>query len=133
MLLPEINEDLTEIRNEPAPSLGYKADFDRHRTRGLIDNFEATKQAVILLLATEQGEHRIYSADYGLQIMDLVGKPFHYAANELQRRIKETLLKDDRITAVHSFKSTHQDDELSMRFTVETIYGSFQGEKEVMI
>lgn len=65
--------------------------------------------------------------------MDLVGKPFHYAANELQRRIKETLLKDDRITAVHSFKSTHQDDELLMYFTVETIYGSFQGEKEVTI
>lgn len=133
MLTPEINDNLAEVTEEAAPSLGYQLDFERNRARGLIDDFAAARQAITLMLATEQGEHEIYPEDYGLKVIDLIGKPYSYVANELQRRIKETLLKDNRVTAVHSFTSTHKDDELAMRFQADTIYGSFQAEKEVII
>ena len=108
MLTPIIDESLTDATDEPAPSLGYALDVNQGRVRGTVDELKAMQQAVLMILATEQGEHGIYGTDYGLKTVDLIGKPYTYATNELQRRIKEALLQDDRIAAVHSFAS-HSD------------------------
>lgn len=145
MLTPEIDDTLENITQAAAPSYGYRLDTEPatpvaekrndkrggNRVRGTIDDLAAVRQAVLMMLATEQGEHPIYAANYGLRTIDLIGKPHSYAANELRRRITETLLTDDRITAVHSFASQTSGDVLTMTFTVDTIFGTFQAGKEV--
>lgn len=133
MLTPVIDESLADAVDEPAPSLGYALDANQGRVRGNVDELKAVQQAVLMILATEQGEHGIYSADYGLKTVDLIGKPYNYVTNELQRRIKEALLQDDRIEIVHSFASRHDGDQLIMSFTVDCIFGTFNVSKEVAI
>lgn len=129
MLTPEIDDTLEAITQTAAPSYGYRLDTEQHRVRGTIDDLAAVRQAVLMMLATEQNEHSIYPNGYGLRTIDLIGKPHSYATNELRRRITETLLTDDRITAVHSFQSSASGDSLSMTFTVDTIFGSFTAER----
>lgn len=131
MLTPIIDENLADAADEPAPSLGYTLDTDRGRVRGAVDEIKAVQQAVLMILATEQGQHAVYGADYGLKTADLIGKPYSYVTNELQRRIKEALLRDDRIKAVHSFSSRSDGDQLIMSFTIDCIFGSFSASKEV--
>ena len=133
MLTPVIDDSLADVTDEPAPSLGYALDTARSRVRGTVDELKAVQQAVLMILATEQGEHAIYRPDYGLKVVDLIGKPYNYVTNELQRRIKEALLRDDRIEAVHSFVSSHDGDQLMMSFVVDCIFGSFAVSKEVPI
>ncbi len=131
MLTPEIDDTLLDVVQTTTPSYGYRLDAQAGRARGTIDDLAAARQAVLMILATEQNEHPIYPTGYGLRTIDLIGKPHSYAANELRRRITEALLQDDRITAVHSFQSSANGDALSMRFTVDTIFGTFTAEKEV--
>lgn len=133
MLTPVIDESLADATDEPAPSLGYALDANQGRVRGNVDELKAVQQAVLMILATEQGEHGIYGADYGLKTVDLIGKPYNYVTNELQRRIKEALLCDDRTIAVHSFASHHDGDRLIMSFAVDCIFGAFDAIKEVAI
>ncbi len=133
MLTPVIDESLADAVDEPAPSLGYALDANQGRVRSNVDELKAVQQAVLMILATEQGEHGIYSADYGLKTVDLIGKPYNYVTNELQRRIKEALLQDDRIAAVHSFASHHDGDQLIVSFMVDGIFGAFDASKEVAI
>ena len=133
MLTPMIDESLVDATDEPAPSLGYALDTVRSRVRGTVDELKAVQQAVLMILATEQGEHTVYGADYGLKVADLIGKPYSYVTNELQRRIKEALLQDDRIEAVHSFASSYDGDQLLMSFTVDCIFGTFNADKEVRV
>lgn len=133
MLTPIIDDSLVDTTDKPAPSLGYALDAARGRVRGTVDELKAVQQAVLMILATEQEEHAIYRPDYGLKVVDLIGKPYNYVTNELQRRIKEVLLQDDRIEAVHSFASSHDGDQLLMSFEVDCIFGTFTASKEVPI
>lgn len=89
-----------------------------------IDGLSAVKQAVFCILATERGVHEIYTSSYGLQTFDLYGEGFGYVASELGRRIKESLMKDERITDVFDFEfEKHSNDLMHVLFEVETIYG----------
>lgn len=135
MLVPKIDLELADSngQEQSMPSYGYRLDTDKNRIRGTVNDLQAVQQAVLIILAIEQGLHPIYSAQYGLLTADLIGKPYSYAANELQRRIKETLLQDDRISNVHSFNHYSEGDKLLMSFIVESCFGSFETGKEVSI
>ena len=71
---------------------------------GFVDNQEAMKQAIYKIIRTERYQHRIYSWNYGIELEDLFGMPIEYCEVELERRIAEALLQDNRIIAVHSFE-----------------------------
>lgn len=131
MLTPVIDTDLTDIQEKLQPSYGYGLDTEKDRIRGMVDQLQALQQDVLVVLATEQGVHPIYGKEYGLKMIDLVGKPYHYVANELQRRIGDALLSDNRIKSVHSFDSQPVGDQLRMSFVIDSIYGSFIAAKEV--
>ena len=45
---------------------------------------------------------------------------------ELQRRIEEALLNDDRITKVYNFDFSHEGGDVMVEFDVDTIYGTLQ-------
>lgn len=119
---------------EEQPDKTYKMDLNGTSIRGFCDELEAMKQTVFRILNTERYQHIIYSWNYGIETLDLYGQPVTYVCPELERRIKEALLADSRITNAGNFEH-----DLSMKrvvhttFTVSTIYGEFPSEKEVGI
>ena len=74
------------------------------RIDGYVDDIDAIKQTIHLILSTERYEHIIYSWDYGVELVDLYGQPLSYVISELERRIIEALTQDDRIEDVINFE-----------------------------
>lgn len=109
-LLPAISEEVVEeFEYTEEPSLTYKMRVDLEdgmvgQVIGYVDGREAVEQAVYKALNTERGEQEIYYGQYGVEIDDLFGKPIPYVVPEVDRRVKDCLLQDDRITAVSNFK-----------------------------
>lgn len=113
--------DETERTPEIMTSRTYRLTKDR--IAGYIDGIDAMKQAVWKRLMTEKYVYDIYDDTYGLQTVDLIGKEYSYVISKLQKRIKETLLYDDRITDVNSFEFKRLKDGAWVGFNVVTIFG----------
>ncbi|WP_341320307.1 DUF2634 domain-containing protein [Solibacillus sp. FSL H8-0523] len=113
------------------PSKNYQLILDKNRCVGFVDELEATKQAIFLMLSVERYNHVIYSWNFGVEFNDLLGKPTNYVASEVKRRIRECLLQDDRINEVDSFVVTTNKSKVHVKFTAHTIYGDVESEKEV--
>lgn len=113
--------DETEKEPEIMPSKTYS--LTRDRITGFIDGLDAMKQAVWKRLMTERYVYDIYDDTYGLQTADLIGKDYGYVMSKLQRRIKESLLHDDRISDVNDFQFKQGKDFLWMGFNVVTDFG----------
>ena len=124
----------TDFTIETEPSKNYKMDLNGNSVRGFCDEKEAMKQTIFRILSTERYQNIIYSWNYGIETMDLYGKPTTYVVPELKRRITEALLVDDRITSVKDFDfDTTQKGSVHAYFTVVTIFGDVQSEKGVNI
>jgi len=63
----------------------------------------------------------------------LIGKDPIYVQIELQRRIQECLLEDERITGIDNFQCTITGDSLLCTFDVTSIYGNTTIMKEVSV
>lgn len=113
--------DETEKEPEIMPSKTYS--LTRDRITGFIDGLDAMKQAVWKRLMTERYVYDIYDDTYGLQTADLIGKDYGYVMGKLQRRIKEALLYDDRISDVNDFKFKQGKDYIWIGFNVVTDFG----------
>lgn len=122
-----MKEGLVEIIG---PTKTHRMHVNSERIYGHIDDLEALKQMIYKNLNTEYGVHLIYPT-FGMPLKDLFGMPKHFAYIELIRRIEECLLKDDRVLSVVDFHY-HRDksprDELSISFTVHSVYGDFEFE-----
>ena len=103
------------------------------RINGFIDDIESIKQAIYLILSTERYAYLIYSWDYGIELIDLYGKPMSYVMSELPRRIKEALKVDNRIQDVTNFEFERNGKVLHTTFTVVTNVGNIESELEVEI
>lgn len=125
MLVPTIDPYLSNEDNifKPMPSINFKIYNDT--TKGKIDELEAVKQAVFLILSTERSMFPIYPAEYGITTIDLIGKDYGWVASELQRRIKEALLYDERVKDVVDFDFTRDEDSIDVGFVVESVFGRF--------
>lgn len=99
---------------------------------GKIDDITALEQAIYLMLNIEADQHIIYPYTYGLQRIDLIGKPVYYVVAILPDRIKETLTRDDRVTDVSDFEFEVVGKKLNVKFKVSTIYGVIEEETVVM-
>lgn len=118
---------------EEQPTHTYKINFENNQIRGCIDNLEAIKQAIYKILLTERYQFIIYSRNYGIETLDLYGQPISYVYPELERRISEALLWDDRIESVSDFEfSTSKRGIIHVSFVVHTSFGDVQAEKEVI-
>jgi len=109
----------------------YKLSGDK--IQGYVDGLEALKQAIYKVLNTERYEYPIYSFNYGIELENLIGKDPIYVQIELKRRIRECLLRDDRITEVDNFKFEVNGDEIKCTFDVHSIFGNFTASREVNI
>lgn len=122
----------TDLEIERQPSKTYKMNLEGNTTRGYTDGLEAMKQVVFKILNTERFAYSMYSWNYGIETMDLYGEPVSWVCPELERRITEALVQDDRIEEVTDF-----DFDLSMKgvvhvtFVVHTIFGEIQEERTV--
>lgn len=131
-MIPSENSGI-EFEIKQQPSKTYKIDLDKNKIRGYIDELEAVKQAVYKILNTERYKYLIYSWNYGIELADLFGEPIPYVYSELKRRISEALTQDDRIESVDAFSFTNKKGVVLATFTVHTIYGDIDAEKEVAV
>lgn len=133
-MIPKIsqNADYT-FKFKEKPSRTYHLDFENQRIVGYVNDLEAMKQAIYLMLSVERYEQLIYSWNYGIELEDLYGKETSFVIPELKRRISEALLHDSRIKSVSGFDFETQRGKIAVTFTVSTIYGETQIEKVVNI
>ncbi len=134
-MLPKIDDDLKQIFTvgRIQPSLTYGLDSTKARVAGKLDEKAAMQQAIYKVLNTERYQYLIYSWNYGVELTDLIGKPPAYAMPEAERRITEALMQDERITSVDAFSFVTERNKLHVSFTVHTIYGEIETEREVKI
>lgn len=132
-MIPTINVLTQEITETKYPSRTYGIAVENNRIDGYIDDLEAIKQTVYLILSSERYKHIIYSWDYGVELLDLIGKPMPYVMSELPRRIKDALTQDDRIVDVTSFEFEKSKNKLHTTFTVITNIGNISTKLEVEI
>lgn len=98
--------------------------LDGNRIIGTCDNLNSVKQSVFKILNTERYKYLVYSWNYGIELNDLYGKSPMYVCPELERRVKEALFQDDRITDVGDFEfNTSKKGVISVTFTVHTLFG----------
>lgn len=125
--------DLPAFQIRTQPGLTHRLDMERNCVRGTADGQEAVLQAVYLILNVERYAYPIYSRNYGAELSGLIGKPRDYAMSEIKRRITDALLQDDRITGVSGWEFEAGRRSVRVSFTVHTVYGDVETEKEVDI
>ena len=104
-MIPQVQDDIKQdFTIETLPSRTFRMNHDNLTIIGTIDEIQAVEQAVFLILNVERYEWLIYSWNYGFEKKSLIGKPVDFCIPEIERRVKEALLQDDRITAVENFQ-----------------------------
>lgn len=115
------------------PSLTFEMDSKQH-VRGTCDNIDAIKQAIYLILSVERYTCPIVSWDYGVELVDLIGQPLTYCVPQIEKRIREALIQDDRITRVYDFEfDVTQKGIVTTKFKVDTTAGTVEIEKGVTV
>ena len=135
-MIPNISILQMEITETKHPTKTYKIVFGndgKDRISGYADDLDSVIQAVYLILSTERYKFNIYSWDYGVELLDLIGKPMPYVIADLPRRIKEALTTDDRIKDVVDFKFEQNGQKLHATFTVVSKIGNISTELEVAV
>lgn len=130
-MLPLSDKDILQIDESTEPSNTFFIDFEKGRISGFVDEREAVKQAIMLILNTERYKFLIYSWNYGVELEELIGTHPDIVEDEVERLISEALLQDDRITAVYDFEFSRNKDTLLVNFKVDSIYGDIDIETEV--
>lgn len=120
-----------DVRQEPSKT--FKLNIEKNRVDGICDDVEALKQTIFFILNTERYEHLIYSRNYGVELNDLIGEPISYVIPELERRITEALIQDDRIENIDNFEFQNIKGKVQCRFSVHTKYGNIKAEKVVSV
>lgn len=114
------------------PGMTYRMQTAEKRVRGYTDGREAVRQAIYKIIMTERYQYAMYSWNYGIELVDLLGEPVTYVCPELKRRITEALLWDNRIKSVDDFQFTFpQRGAVHVAFTAHTVYGDVAAEREV--
>lgn len=132
-MIPSTNTILsTDLEVETQPSKNHKMHLEQNIINGFCDELEAMRQVIYKILNTERYECIIYSWNYGIELLDLYSEPVTYVCPELQRRITEALVQDDRIESVDNFEfDTSEKRTVKATFTVHTIFGNVESEKVV--
>lgn len=97
-----------------------------------IDTIEALKLWIEKILKTDKFKFKIYdNTDYGVtNFKELITSdfPFEFVKAEIERTIKEVLLKNNSIKSVENFKFERNKKLLMVSFDCSTIYGTIENE-----
>ena len=125
---------LNDFEYETQPDLTYKLNIEAETVAGYVDELEAYKQAIYKILNTERYDYIIYSWNYGIELKDLFGQPIPYVIPELERRITEAVMADDRTESVGNFEfDTPKRGVVHVKFKATSIYGEVEIIKQVEI
>ena len=113
------------------PGRTWYIDKGTQRIQGECDGYTAVKQAVEIILNVQRFRWQIFTPYSGMDWRDLIGNDPGYVAAEVQRRIREALLMDDRVRDIRDYTYTIRDDTLTASLTVVTIYGDIPQTVEV--
>lgn len=129
-MIPDFDEELLDdpLDDQPLPSLTWQIDLKKGKIVGKTDGLEAIKQAVFKVFQTDRFWHDIYTFDYGHELTLLLGSSPVFVQSEATRIIQEALMSDDRVQSVENVVAETQGDQMTIRFTVVTVYGSFEQE-----
>lgn len=130
-MIPLIDTLLTPIEEISYPSKTYKVLLDKGRISGYTDEVDALIQSIYFILNTERYKFVIYSWDYGIELFDLFGKQMTYVIPEVERRVTEALIQDNRVVKVTNFEFEPIGHKLHVKFDVISIYGTIQVEKTI--
>ena len=131
-MIPQVQDDIKQdFTIETLPSRTFRMNHNNLTIIGTIDEIQAVEQAVFLILNVERYEWLIYSWNYGFEKKSLIGKPVAFCIPDIERRGKEALLQDDRITAVENFPFDVNKNKVLTTFTVISIFGPIFTEMEV--
>ena len=126
-MIPRTYVNIPDINIITLPTKTHKMDLDGNRIAGFTDGQDAMKQAIYKILRTERYKYIIYSWNYGIELEDLFGMPVSYCVPEIERRIKEALLQDTRITDVDSFEfDTSKKGTVHVTFNAHTVFGTIE-------
>lgn len=133
-ITPETYDFNAEFQTEQFANKTYKINFEEKRIIGEIDGLDAIKQAVYKILHTERFNSLLYSWDYGVEFENLIGKDYDFILGDLQRRIEEALLQDDRIERIENIKvNKKQNDSIDVSFVVVSKYGNITTEVNINV
>lgn len=124
---------LDNIEHIKAPSGGWKLSADMTKCGAKVAGLDELKQCIYFMLSTEPNQFIIYNQDYGVGLVDLIGQPMGFVMAELQLRITNALLKDDRIYSVYDFEFNQNGRSLDVSFTVSSDFGDTTFETEVTL
>lgn len=114
------------------PGLTYAISGDH--IIGMCDGIQALEQAVYKILSTERYESMIYSWMFGVELEELKGNNMDFVEAELEERIHEALIQDDRIEDVIDFQLKRIGrNRLEAVFTVISTLGELEIRKEVEV
>lgn len=132
--LPEGNGiNIQDVVFESQPDLTWWRDPDTNRIVGTADGHKAVAQVVEVMLLVERFRWQIYKPFFGMQWEGLLGNNPGYVAAELQRRIREAVTIDDRVTGISDFSYTISGDTMTAQVTVDTVYGPLNQTVEVTL
>ena len=133
-MIPQVQDDIRQdFTFEALPSKTFKLNHNNLTVTGTIDQIQAVEQAVFLILNVERYQWLIFSWNYGVELHNLIGKDPEYCLPEIERRVREALLQDDRITTVQDFQFEINKKQVLTTFTVVSIFGEINVEKVVEI
>ena len=134
-MVPNINILSTEFEEVKVPSRTYKIEVTDgeadDRLVGYTDDSSAIQQAIYIILNTERYQHPIYSWNFGVEFLDLIGKPLPYVMSEIPRRVNEALTQDERIKGVRDFTFEKGKKSLHVTCIADTVVGAIPVEVEV--
>ena len=104
------------------------------RIEGIIDGLDAVRQSAELILTTERYAWEIFSTDYGVELEELIGerRPAYIEA-DIERRITEALMEDDRITEVKDFSLEFDRESAHIKLMIVTDFGEIPLERRVSL
>ena len=133
-MIPQVQDDIRQdFTFEALPSKTFRLNHNNLTVTGTIDQIQAVEQAVFLILNVERYQWLIFSWNYGVELHNLIGKDPEYCLPEIERRVREALLQDDRITTVQDFQFEINKKQVLATFTVVCIFGEINVEKVVEI
>lgn len=132
-MIPTTNTLLnTTMEFNEQPSKNYKMYFEDEVINGFRYDLDAMEQVIYKILNTERYEFVIYTHNYGVELLDLFGEPVSYVCPEIERRITEALVQDERIDSVDTFVfDLSEKRKVNVTFTVHTTFGDVETETVV--
>lgn len=91
-----------------------------------IDGIDALENWIEKKLRTEKNKYKIYVNGYGVTLSEYITSnfPIAFIKSEIERDVRESLTTNSDIKSLSDFEFTRDKRTLTVKFTVNSVYGS---------